>query len=128
MEFVMANIITPSGPEFQINVNTGGNNGISGDQDLSNLAVLSDGRFVVTYQSDYFGSATDTDPIAAIFNANGTTSLAYQDVYNAGALQKAPAVAARLNGGFGVVFQNDRHANNTVDANGPNITYVPVSA
>ena len=38
------------------------------------------------------------------------------------------AVAARLDGGFGVVFQNDRHANNTVDANGPNITYVPVSA
>ena len=39
-----------------------------------------------------------------------------------------PAVAERLNGGFGVVFQNDRHANGTVDANGPNITYVPVSA
>ena len=27
-----------------------------------------------------------------------------------------------------MVFQNDRHANGTVDANGPNITYVPVSA
>ena len=123
----MPTILT-AGPEFQININSGGNNGISGAQDLADVALLPDGRFVVVYQSDYFGSATDTDPIIAIFNASGTTSLAYRDVYNAGALQKVPAVAARLNGGFGVVFQNDRHANNTVDANGPNITYVPVSA
>ena len=117
-----------AGFEFQININSGGNNGISGAQDLADLALLADGRFVVTYQSDYFGSATDTDPIAAIFNPNGTASPAYRDVYNAGAFQKVPAVAGRLNGGFGEVFQNDRHANNTVDANGPNITYVPVSA
>ena len=67
------------GSEFQINVNSGGNNGISGAQDLANLAVLSDGRFVVAYQSDYFGSATDTDPIFAIFQASGATSLSYQD-------------------------------------------------
>jgi hypothetical protein len=123
----MATILTPSGAEFQINVNSGGNNGISGAQDLANLAVLTDGRFVVTYQSDYFGTATDTDPIVAIFNPGGTTSFAYGDVHNAGGLQKAPAVAERLNGGLGVVFQNERHANNTVDANGPNITYVPVT-
>ena len=90
--------------------------------------LLPDGRFVVAYQSDYFGSATDTDPIVAIFNANGSTSLAYRDAFNAGGHQKVPAVAERLNGGFGVVFQNDRHANGTVDSNGPNITYVPVSA
>ena len=122
----MATILTPSGAEFQINVNSGGNNGISGAQDLANLAVLTDGRFVVTYQSDYFGSATDTDPIVAIFNSSGTTSLAYRDAYNAGGLQKVPAVAERLNGGRDGL-QNDRHANNTVDANGPNITYVPVS-
>ena len=59
---------------------------------------------------------------------SGRTSLAYRDAFNAGGHQKVPAVAERLNGGFGVVFQNDRHANDTVDANGPNITYVPVSA
>ena len=116
------------GSEFQINVNSGGNNGISGAQDLADIALLPDGRFVVAYQSDYFGSATDTDPIFAIFNATGTTSLAYRDAFNAGGHQKVSAVAERLNGGFGVVFQNDRHANGTVDANGPNITYVPVSA
>ena len=51
------------GSEFQINVNSGGNNGISGAQDLADVALLPDGRFVVAYQSDYFGSATDTDPI-----------------------------------------------------------------
>lgn len=124
----MATIITPFGPEFQININNSGNNGISGAQDLANLAALTDGRFVVAYQSDYFGSATDTDPIVAIFDGVGSTSLSYLDVNNSGGNQKVPAVAERLNGGFGVVFQNDRHANNTVDANGPNITYVPVSA
>jgi FG-GAP-like repeat len=128
MEFVMATIITPFGPEFQININNSGNNGISGAQDLANLAALTDGRFVVAYQSDYFGSATDTDPIVAIFDGVGSTSLSYLDVNNSGGNQKVPAVAERLDGGFGVVFQNDRHANNTVDANGPNITYVPVSA
>ena len=90
--------------------------------------MLSDGRFVVSYQSDYFGSATDTDPIFAIFNPNGIASLGYRDAFNAGGHQRLPAVAERLNGGLGVVFQNDRHANGTVDANGPNITYVPVSA
>ena len=124
----MARIIKPFGPEFQININSGGNNGISGAQDLANLAALSDGRFVVAYQSDYFGSATDTDPIFAIFNASGTTLLSYRDAFNASGHQKAVAVAERLNGGFGMVFQNDRHANGTVDSNGPNITYVPVSA
>jgi hypothetical protein len=123
----MATTLLP-GSEFQINVNSGGNNGISGAQDLADIALLPDGRFVVAYQSDYFGSATDTDPIVAIFSEVGGTSLAYRDTYNAGALQKMPAVAPRLNGGLGVVFQNERHANNTVDANGPNITYVPVTA
>jgi len=64
------------GSEFQINVNSGGNNGISGAQDLADITLLPDGRFVVAYQSDYFGSATDTDPIAAIFSEVGGTSLA----------------------------------------------------
>ena len=124
----MATIITPFGPEFQININNSGNNGISGAQDLANLAALTDGRFVVAYQSDYFGSATDIDPIFALFSDVGSTSLSYRDAFNAGGHQKVPAVAERLNGGFGLVFQNDRHANGTVDSTGPNITYVPVSA
>ena len=59
---------------------------------------------------------------------SGRTSLSYRDAFNAGGHQKVSAVAERLNGGFGLVFQNDRHANGTVDSNGPNITYVPVSA
>jgi hypothetical protein len=128
MEFAMATTLIPLGPDFQININSGANNGISGNQDLADVALLPDGRFVVVYQSEYFGDSADTDPIFAIFNENGSTSLAYSDVFNAGTHQRVPAVAASSTGGFGVVFQNDRHANNTADANGPNITYVPVSA
>ena len=123
----MPTFLTP-GSEFQVNMNSGGNNGINGAQDLPDIALLPDGRFAVAYQSDYFGSATDTDPIFAIFNATGTASLAYRDAFNAGGHQKVAAVAERLNGGFGLIFQNDRHANGSVDSNGPNITYVPVSA
>src|SRR5262245_58838275 len=126
MEFVMA--LTPLAPEFQINVNDGGNNGISGNQDLAAVTVLTDGRFAVTYQSEFFGASTDNDPIVALFNADGTTSVDYVDVNNSGAQQKVPAVAPRLDGGLGVVFQNDRHANNSADANGPNIVYAPVTA
>ena len=86
----MATILIPLGAEFQINVNSGGNNGISGAQDLSNLAVLSDGRFVVSYQSDYFGSATDTDPIFAIFNPNGIASLGISRCFQRGWPSESP--------------------------------------
>jgi len=81
----MPTTLTALGPEFQINKNAGGNNGIAGNQDFPDIALLPDGRFVVAYESDYFGSAADTDPIAAIFTANGATSLAYLDRFHAGA-------------------------------------------
>src|SRR5262245_26917462 len=114
--------------EFQINVNDGGNNGISGAQDAADMALLPDGRFVIAYHSPFFGDGSDNDPIVAIFNEVGSTSLAYRGVYDVGAQQIVAAVAPRPSGGFGVVFQNARHANGSADANGPNITYVPVSA
>jgi hypothetical protein len=123
----MATTLLP-GSEFQININSGGNNGIAGNQDLADITLLPDGRFVVVYQSEFFGASTDNDPIAAAFSEVGGTSISYVDVNNSGAQQKVPAVAPRLTGGFGVVFQNDRHANNTADANGPNIVYAPVTA
>jgi hypothetical protein len=116
------------GPDFQININSGGGNGISGAQEIPDLALLPDGRFAVGYQSNYFGSATDNEAIVGLFNANGTAFFAYNDIFNAGAHQMAAAVAPRLNGGFGTVFQNARHADFTVDANGPNITYTRVTA
>ena len=47
----MPQTLTALGPEFQVNINSGGNNGISGAQDLPDVAVLPDGRFVVAYQS-----------------------------------------------------------------------------
>jgi hypothetical protein len=124
----MPTTLAAFGSDFQININNGGGNGINGAQEIPDLALLPDGRFVVGYQSNYFGSATDNEAIVAIFNPNGTASLGYNDVFNAGAHQMATAVAPRLNGGFGVTFQNARHVDNSVDANGPNITYRPVSA
>jgi hypothetical protein len=111
------------GSEFQINVDSGGGNGISGEQGLTDIALV-DGHFVVAYQSEYFGGVTDTDAIVAIFTEVGGTALPYRDPYNTGGLQKVPAVAARPNSSFGMVFQNERHADGTVDANGPNITYL----
>jgi hypothetical protein len=124
----MPTFLTPIGPDFQINKDAGAGNGISGTQDQPNVALLPDGRFVVPYQSAIRGSPADSDPIVALFNPNGTTSLSYLDVYPAGNHQTTPAVAPRQSGGFGVVFRNEQHADNTNDANGPNITYRTVSS
>src|SRR5687768_3406420 len=111
----MAITLAAFGSDFQINVNSGGGNGINGAQEIPDLALLPDGRFVVGYQSNYFGSATDNEAIVGIFNANGAASCPYIDVFNAGTHQMATAVAPRLGGGFGTVFQNARHADNSVD-------------
>ena len=71
----MPQTLTALGPEFQVNTNTGGNNGISGAQVQPDVAMLPDGRFAVTYQSDYFGNASDTESIVALFNADAVTPL-----------------------------------------------------
>ena len=78
----MARRLTLVGDEFQVNVNSGGNNGLSGSQTFPDAVALTDGRFVIAYQSDYFGSATDNDPIVRILGR-----LNYLDVFNAGGQQ-----------------------------------------
>jgi hypothetical protein len=124
----MPTTLAAFGSDFQININNGGNNGISGAQEIPDLALLPDGRFAVAYQSNYFGSATDNQAIVGLFNANGTAFDAYNDIFNSAVHQMSAAVAPRLTGGFGAVFQNARHADFSADANGPNITYVRITA
>jgi hypothetical protein len=125
----MTRLLAPVTSGLQVNVDSGGGNGLSGNQNQTDVTVLSDGRFMVAYSSDYFGNGTDREAVVRIFNADGTpSSLNYLDVFNAGGDQTLPAIAARLDGGAGVVFSNTRHENNTADANGPNINYRTVSA
>jgi hypothetical protein len=88
----MTQTLTALGSEFQVNINSGGNNGISGNQGAPDIGALTDGRFVVAYRSEYFGDSADLDPILALFNPDGTTSLAYLDAFNAGTKQSQPAV------------------------------------
>src|SRR5262249_57483427 len=73
--------------------------------------------------ADFVGNVLDTDPIGRVLG-----SISYLDSYFSGARQTDPVIAARLNGGFGIVFTNEQHANGTADSNGPNITYRPVSS
>jgi hypothetical protein len=124
----MPTFLTPIGPDFQINKNRGGNNGISGGQLYPDIALLPDGRFAVTYSSPHLGLATDFDAIVATFNTNGTLSSASLNIFNASGHQQDSAVAARLDGGLAVVFENDQHADNTSDPNGSNITYRTISS
>src|SRR5262245_43891258 len=100
----MPNALTPVGPDIQ--VNTGPGNHVTGNQNFPDITLLPDGRFIVIYQSENQGNVNDNDPIVAIFNPNGTISVASQDFFSPGAQQTAPAIAARPGGGFGVVVQN----------------------
>jgi FG-GAP-like repeat len=118
------------GSDFQININSGAGDGVLGNQLHPQVAVLTDGRFAVVYQSDHLGDPTDPDPIAALYNVDGSlSSFNFLDVLNHTGSQSQPTIAGQLPGGsFGVVFTNDRHANGSVDANPGNITYVRVAA
>ena len=125
------------GSDFQINVDGhliggGGSpgNGIVGFQGSPQVTTLSDGRFAVIYQSYFDGSMLNLELIAAIYNADGSvSSIPYLDVFNHSGNQTQPTVAGKLpGGGFGVAFRNEHHADNSVDANPYNITYVRVAA
>jgi hypothetical protein len=121
----MSTILIPIGPDRQINIDDGGGNGVTGAQQFPQIAALPDGRFAIVYQSPAFGNAADNDIIAALVNPDGSFSpLVYpSDVYLVGGQQITPAVAARRDGGFGVVFTNEHHAVGSADPNGTNITY-----
>jgi FG-GAP-like repeat len=116
------------GSDFQINIDDGGGSGLLGNQQLPQITTLTDGRFAVVYQSDFLGNSADEDIIEALFNADGTPSIALLGVYAPTGLQRAPAAAALPGGGYGVVLTDNHHANGTADANPFNITYVRVAS
>ena len=117
------------GPDFQINIDVASGDGILGNQKSPQVTTLADGRIAVVYQSDFVGDARNPDPIAAIFNADGSASSPrYSRIYSFDLAQTEPAIAPRVDGGFAVVFTNQLHADRTADAVGTNISYVPVSA
>ena len=111
----MATRLLTSGPEFQVNVDDGLGigNGILGHQFAPDATALTDGRFVITYQSDFGGDSADAE---AVYRLLGS-SVDYADAFNSGKFQGQPAVAPLANGGFGIVFTNERHAGFTDDAN-----------
>jgi hypothetical protein len=116
------------GSGFQINIDNGGGNGISGNQQLPRITTLSNGQFGVVYQSDYFGNANNLDVVAAILTSDGSLSaVPYVDVDIAAQDQDQPTAAPLLGGGLGVVFTNQLHADGTSDSTS-NITYVAVAA
>jgi hypothetical protein len=118
----MAKRLLLNGSEFRVNVDNGGGNGVDGNQTVPDATALSDGRFVIAYQSDYFGSASDDEAVYRLLNSGIT----YADVFTASGFQGQPAVAP-LGAGFGIAFTNESHANGSIDANPNNITYRAIS-
>src|SRR5262245_58744347 len=120
----MATKLSPVGSQFQVNQSLvpGGSNGIDFPQDLPDIAPLSDGRFVVVYQSEFSASGFDVDIHAHVVSANGTLSGGTIAVANPGGVQLAPAVAARGDGGFTTVWQDFGTTTGSLDPS-PNIYY-----
>src|SRR5262245_58696536 len=58
----MATRLLLNGAEFQVNIDSGGGNGISGNQSVPDAAAGL-GSFVIGYQSDFNGSASDQQAI-----------------------------------------------------------------
>jgi hypothetical protein len=119
----MATRVLLNGSEFQVNVDNGGGNGVTGSQTFPDATALTDGRFVIAYQSDFFG---DTNNEEAVFRVLG--SINYANAFNPSGFQGEPAVAPRIDGGFGIVFTNERNPDGSLDANPNNIHYKTVSA
>ena len=83
---------------------------------------LSDGRFVVVYQSTFNASVGDINVVGQFVNANGTMSGATIAVATNFGSQEDPAVAARSDGGFTTVWQDFGTTNGSPIAD-PDIYY-----
>ena len=103
---------------------TAAGTGFLGIQVSPDATALTDGRFVITYQSDFHGSGLDEEAVFRLLNSD----VDYNDLFDTGQFQGQPAAAPLANGAFGIVFTNERHADNGIDANPFNITYKPMTA
>src|SRR5215470_8404611 len=70
----MATKLSPVGSEFQVNQAIVGSVGIAHNQERPDVVPLTDGRFVVVYDSNFNITGTDIDIHAHFINANGTLS------------------------------------------------------
>jgi hypothetical protein len=81
------------------------------NSDSSQTATLSNGNFVVVYEDEFNGSATDHDVLFRIFTPTGTAVLGPNPYYvvggNSNGMEASPDVAALANGGFVVVWEDD---------------------
>src|SRR5215467_15016924 len=92
--------LNPVGSQFQVNQIT------ANPQDSPDIVALSDGRFVVVYNSAFNNTGTDIDIYGQFVNPNGTLSGGLIPIANPGGIQDDPAVAARSGGGFTTVWQD----------------------
>jgi hypothetical protein len=99
---IVANIVAANGvvgPRFDIHNETDNSR-------LSELATLSNGNFVVVYEDEFNGSASDIDIKFRIFTATGTAVTASTPVAGGagGEAETDPDVAALTGGGFVVAW------------------------
>src|SRR5262245_19977495 len=98
--------LSPVGSQFQVNQASFQSIGIAFNQQVPDVVPLTDGRFVVAYESWVDNPGADIDVYAQIVNANGTLAGGPVLVAAHGGKQVDPAVAARLDGGFATVWQD----------------------
>src|SRR5215216_5498263 len=111
----MPSKLIPVGSEFQVNSNIfppPDTDGTAFSQDFPSIAVLTDGRFAVVYQSQF--NLVDIDIHYAFVSATGTASTA-SFVYRPTLLQTQPDAAGRQDGGFGVAWTDERDAAGVAD-------------
>jgi hypothetical protein len=96
----MATKLSPVGSQFQVNQIT------ANDQTVPDITPLSDGRFVVVFNSFFDAPGTDIDVYGQFVNANGTLSGGSIPIAAPNGIQQNPAVAARSDGGFTTVWQD----------------------
>src|SRR5262249_54832367 len=93
---------------------------------LPDVVALSDGRFMVVYQSDY-NAAGDLDIRGQFVNPDGTLSGGTVAIAAPSGLQGDPAVAAGGGGSFTTVWQDFGTSNSSPDTD-PDIYYAVTNA
>src|SRR5262245_34127992 len=94
----MATKLSPVGSQFTVNLVTADN------QESPDITPLSDGRFVVVYESE--DPPNEVDVLGQFVNADGTLSGTTISIAVPPGFQGEPAAAARSDGGFTTVWSD----------------------